>query len=62
MTSLYRGYTIDHDRNHAHAWKGEKCNRMPDVAATDLAAAMHIIDILREDEDRHRAENPIVPV
>jgi len=62
VTSLYRGYTIDHDRAHAHAWKGEQSNRIPDVAATDLAAAMHIIDILREDEDRHGAENPIVPV
>ena len=62
MTSLYRGYTIDHDRNHAHAWKGEKSNRMPDVIAQDLAGAMHRIDVELEDEDRHRAENPIVAI
>ena len=62
MTSLYRGYTIDHDRNHAHAWKGEQSNRMPDVIAQDLAGALQVIDVIREDEDRHRAENPIVPV
>ena len=62
MTSLYRGYTIDHDRNHAHAWRGEMENRIPDVTATDLSAAMHVIDVILEDEARHAAENPIVEI
>lgn len=62
MTSLYRGYTIDHDRTHAHAWKGEKSNRTPDVVTQDLPSAMQVIDVIREDEDRHRAENPVVPI
>lgn len=58
----YRGYTIDHQRSYAHAWKGDQENRLPDVAAVDLDACKQVIDILREDEARHAAENPIVPI
>lgn len=52
MTSLYRGYTIDHDRNHAHAWRGKQEQREPDVIAQDLAGAIHHIDVELEDERR----------
>ena len=57
MTSTYRGYTIDHDRNHAQAWKGEQRNRMPDVVTQDLSTAMQVIDAI-EDYDAAHAVTP----
>ena len=56
MTSTYKGYTIDHSRDHAHAWKGEKSNRMPDVVTQDLAAAMQVIDVIEDYDAAHRDE------
>ena len=62
MTSLYRGYTIDHDRNHAHAWKGEKSNRMPDVITSDLATTMQVIDAIEDYDAAHPPQpEPVVP-
>lgn len=57
MKSEYRGYTVLHDRTGAQAWKGEQCNRMPDVVTQDLSAAMQIIDVLMD----YDAAHPVTP-
>lgn len=62
MTSLYCGFTIEHDRSHAFAWRGERTDRTPDVVAQDLPSALHIIDVILDDEQRHEKETPVVPV
>lgn len=61
MISTYRGYAIDHDRNHAQAWKGKQCNRAPDVVTGDLSTAMQVIDAI-EDYDAAHAKEPDVVV
>lgn len=67
MTYPYRGYTIDYDRNHADAWRGEQSNRMPDVQGHDLADAMYKINRILDDEhkaatDETRHADPIVEI
>lgn len=59
MTSTYRGYTVLHDRTGAQAWKGEQCNRMPDVVTQDLSTAMQVINAI-EDYDAAHAVTPEV--
>lgn len=58
MISEYRGYTIEHDRNHAHAWKGQQEQREPDVIGHDLADVTYKINIFCEAEER----GPVTPV
>lgn len=62
MTSIYRGYIIDHDTARAHAWRGEQSNRMPDVSTHDLASAIQVIDTIIEYDARCGEEEPVVPV
>lgn len=57
MTSEWKGYTILHDRNRAQGWKGEvDLSRPPEVDTTDLAQAMHIIDVLEGYEEACRRD------
>ena len=59
MLSDHRGYIIESDRSHAHAWKGEKTDRMPDVVTADLASCMHVIDVIEDYEEQHRIVTPV---